>query len=207
MIDLYTFMTPNGFKASIALEELSLPYEVHRVNISHGDQHKAEYLAINPNSKIPAIVDREGPGGGPFTVIESGAILLYLAEKTGKLLPSDPRGRSEAIQWLMFQMGGVGPMFGQYGHFANFAPQKIPYAIERYTKERDRLLGVLNVRLAQHLFLGGAAYSVADIATYPWVVGLSSRNPGMLSGSPHVQRWVDEVGSRPAVQKGMKTPS
>jgi GST-like protein len=205
MIDLYTFTTPNGRKASIALEELGLPYKVHVVDIMKGDQFKPEYLAINPNNKIPAIVDHEGPGGKPLTVFESGAILLYLAEKTGKLLPADPRGRSEAVQWLMFQMSAVGPMLGQLGHFKRFAKEQIPYAIERYTKESERILAVMDKHLAQHEFLA-PKYSVADVATYPWLAGATQFYPELLPPVAHVRRWLDTVGARPAVQRGMKVP-
>ncbi|MCX7355524.1 MAG: glutathione S-transferase N-terminal domain-containing protein, partial [Alphaproteobacteria bacterium] len=167
MIDLYTWGTPNGRKASIALEELALPYKTHPIDIGKGDQVKPDYLAINPNGKIPAIVDPDGPDGKPMAVFESGAILIYLAEKAGKLLPKDARGRSVAIQWLMFQMGGVGPMFGQAHHFRRFAPEKIPYAVDRYTNETKRLYDVLDRRLKDVEFLAGD-YSIADIATYPW---------------------------------------
>ncbi|PTL81685.1 glutathione S-transferase N-terminal domain-containing protein [Vitiosangium sp. GDMCC 1.1324] len=205
MIELYTFTTPNGRKISIALEELGLPYKAHVVNITQGEQFKPEFLAINPNNKIPAIVDPQGPDGKPISVFESGAILLYLAEKTVKLLPGTPRGRSEAVQWLMFQMGGVGPMMGQLNHFARFAPEKIPYAIERYTKETERLLGVLDKHLAQREFLA-PEYSVADIATYPWVAGTAHSFPDLMKPVSHVRRWLDAVGARPAVQRGMKVP-
>ncbi len=209
MIELYTWRTPNGFKASIMLEEVDLPYEVHPVDLSRGEQFAPEFLAVNPNNKIPAIVDREGPGGKPFNVFESGAILLYLAEKTGRLLPRDPRRRSEAVQWLMFQMGGVGPMFGQYSHFAIYAQEKIPYAIERYRNESLRLLGVLEKRLALVEYLAGE-YSVADVATYPWVSALLPRFAhearDKIDGLPHVKRWLSLVGERPAVKKGLAVP-
>lgn len=205
MIDLYTFTTPNGRKVSIALEELGLPYNVHVVDITKGDQFKPEFLAINPNNKIPAIVDPQGPGAKPFSVFESGAILLYLAEKTGKLLPQDARGRTEAVQWLMFQMSGIGPMLGQLNHFKRFAKEQIPYAIDRYTQESARLLGVMDKHLAQHEFLA-PTYSVADIATYPWLAGTAQFYPELLQPVPHVRRWLDTVGARPAVQRGMKVP-
>jgi GSH-dependent disulfide-bond oxidoreductase len=205
MIDLYTFTTPNGRKVSIALEELGLPYKAHVVDITKGDQFKPEFLAINPNNKIPAIVDHQGPGGKPLSVFESGAILLYLAEKTGKLLPADPRARTEAVQWLMFQMSAVGPMLGQLGHFKRFAKEQIPYAIERYTKESERILGVMDKHLAQHEFLA-PEYSVADIATYPWLAGATQFYPELLPAVAHVRRWMDTVGARPAVQRGMKVP-
>src|SRR5258708_21894640 len=168
MIDLYTWGTPNGRKVSIMLEETGLPYRVHKVDISKNEQFKPEFLALNPNSKIPAIVDQEGPGGKPLPLFESGAILIYLAEKTGKLLPTDPAARYTVLQWLMFQMGGVGPMFGQVHHFLRAAPEPVPYAIERYGKETRRLYGVLDVQLGKAAYLAGE-YSIADIATYPWV--------------------------------------
>jgi GST-like protein len=204
MIDLYTWGTPNGRKASIALEELALPYKVHPIDIGKGDQFKPAYLTINPNGKIPAIVDPDGPDGKPISVFESGAILIYLAEKTGKLLPKDARGRSVAIQWLMFQMGGVGPMFGQAHHFRRFAPEKIPYAVDRYTNETRRLYGVLDRRLAETEHLAGD-YSIADIATYPWV----SRHEWQgvaLTEFPSVKRWFDALFARPAVARGMAVP-
>jgi GST-like protein len=205
VIDLYTFTTPNGRKVSIALEELGLPYTVHAVDISKGDQFKPEFLAINPNNKIPAIVDHQGPGGKPFSVFESGAILLYLAEKTGKLLPQDARGRTEAVQWLMFQMSGVGPMLGQLSHFKLAAKEPIPYAIERYTKEVERILGVMDKHFAQHEFLA-PEYSVADISTYPWLAGAKQFYPELIQPVANVQRWMETVGARPAVQRGMKVP-
>ncbi len=204
MIDLYTWGTPNGRKASIALEELALAYKVHAIDIGKGDQFKPDYLAINPNGKIPAIVDPDGPDGKPMAVFESGAILIYLAEKTGELLPKDARGRSVAIQWLMFQMGGVGPMFGQAHHFRRFAPEKIPYAVDRYTNETKRLYGVLDRRLKDVAFLAGD-YSIADIATYPWV----SRHEWQgvtLAEFPSVKRWFDALSARPAVARGMAVP-
>jgi GST-like protein len=205
MIDLYTWATPNGHKASIVLEELALDYRVHPIDIGNGEQFAAEYVAINPNGKIPTIVDQDGPGGGPFAVFESGAILIYLAEKTGRLLSPDPRLRSQAIQWLMFQVGGLGPMFGQAQHFRRFAPQPLPYAIERYSKEAARLYGVLDNRLGASEFLAEGDYSIADIATYPWVArhewqGIS------LADYANVRRWFEMVGRRAAVQKGMQVP-
>jgi GST-like protein len=209
MIQLYTARTPNGFKVSIALEELGLPYEVHVVRLGQGDQFKPEFLAISPNNKIPAIVDTEpfpetGPGR-PFSVFESGAILLYLAEKAGRLLPGDPEGRMVAIQWLMFQMGGVGPLLGQAGHFRRYAPEPIPYAVERYTNEARRLYGVLDRRLGQVPYLAGE-YSIADIATFPWL-----RRPDQqgveIADYPHVARWRAEVAARPAVVRGLAVPA
>jgi GST-like protein len=201
MIEVWSWPTPNGHKVHIALEELGLAYRVVPVDIGAGDQFRPEFLAINPNNRIPAIVDADGPGGTPITVFESGAILIYLAEKTGRLLPQDPHGRYSCLQWLMFQMGGIGPMFGQYNHFANYATEKIAYAIERYRNEMIRLHRVLEKRLAQTEFLAGGEYSIADIATYPWV-----RNPERraidLAAFPNLERWLETVGSRPAVQRG-----
>jgi len=205
MIDLYTWTTPNGRKVSIMLEELALPYRVHPVNIGQGEQFKPEYLKINPNGKIPSIVDPEGPDGEPITMMESGAILIYLAGKTGKLLPASVRDRYVALQWLMFQMGGVGPIFGQVHHFLRSAKEQVPYAIERYTKETRRLYGVLNERLKDREFLADG-YSVADIATYPWVARYEWHKTD-LSDFPHVKRWFDAISARPAVQRGMKVPS
>ena len=204
MIDLYTWTTPNGRKVSIMLEELALPYRVHTVNIGQGDQFKPEYLKINPNSKIPSIIDPEGPGGEPITMMESGAILIYLAGKTGKLLPAAVRGRYVALQWLMFQMGGVGPIFGQVHHFLRAAREQVPYAIERYTRETRRLYGVLNERLEDREFLADG-YSVADIATYPWVARHEWHKTD-LNDFAHVKRWFDAISARPAVQRGMKVP-
>jgi GST-like protein len=203
MIDLYTWTTPNGRKASIMLEEVGLPYRVHAIDISKGDQFKPEFVAINPNSKIPAIVDEDGPGGS-LPVFESGAILIYLAEKTGRLIGSGPRSRIEAIEWLMFQMGGIGPMFGQTHHFRRFAPEPVPYAIERYTKETQRLYGVLDKRLGEAEYLAGD-YSIADIATYPWTARHEWQGV-TLSDYPNVQRWYEAIGARPAVQRGMAVP-
>jgi GSH-dependent disulfide-bond oxidoreductase len=205
MIDLYTWGTPNGRKASIMLEELGLPYKVHRIDIGKGDQFKPEFVAINPNSKIPAIVDPDGPGGKPMAVFESGAILIYLAEKAGKLMLKDARGRSATLQWLMFQMGGVGPMFGQAHHFRRFAPEKIPYAVDRYTNETRRLYGVMDKRLAEVPYLAGD-YSIADIATYPWTARHEWQGVA-LTDVPNLKRWFDAISARPAVQKGMAVPA
>lgn len=204
MIDLYTWTTPNGRKVSIMLEETGLPYRVHAVNIGAGEQHSPEFLAISPNNRIPAIVDQEGPEGTPYALFESGAILLYLSWKTGRFLPSSPREKFEVIQWLMFQMGGVGPMFGQVHHFLRSAPAPVPYAIERYSKETRRLYRVLNTHLETHEYLG-SEYSVADIATYPWVARHEWHKVDLLE-FPAVKRWFDQVGARPAVQLGMKVP-
>jgi GST-like protein len=205
MIDLYTWPTPNGHKAAIMLEETGADYRVHPVDIANGEQFAPAYAAINPNGKIPAIVDQDGPGGGPFAVFESGAILVYLAEKTGRCLSVDPRRRSQAIQWLMFQVGGIGPMFGQAQHFRRFAPQPLPYAIERYSKEAARLYGVLDKRLAVSEFVAEDDYSIADIACYPWVARHAWQGVA-LTDYPHVGRWVATVGGRPAVQRGMQVP-
>ncbi len=204
MIDLYTWTTPNGRKASIMLEETGLPYRVHPIDISKGDQFKPEFVAINPNSKIPAIVDEEGPDGRPINVFESGAILIWLAEKTGKFLGPDKRRRVEAIEWLMFQMGGVGPMFGQAHHFRKFAPEPVPYAIERYSKEARRLYGVLDKRLGEAEHLAGD-YSIADMATYPWVARHEWQGVD-LADFANVKRWYEAIGARPAVQRGMAVP-
>jgi GST-like protein len=204
MIDLYTWPTPNGHKAAIMLEECALEYRVHPVDIANGEQLDPEYVAINPNGKIPTIVDQDGPGGTPFAVFESGAILIYLAEKTGRFLSAEPRPRSQAIQWLMFQVGAIGPMFGQAHHFRRFAPKPLPYAIERYSKEAARLYGVLDKRLAVSEFLAGE-YSIADIASYPWVVRHEWQGVA-LSDHPNVSRWVEMIGQRAAVQRGMQVP-
>ncbi|MCY1044632.1 glutathione S-transferase N-terminal domain-containing protein [Corallococcus sp. bb12-1] len=207
MIDLYTFKTPNGRKISIALEELGIPYKTHVVDISKGDQFKPEFLAINPNNKIPAIVDHAAPGGTPLSLFESGAILLYLAEKTGTLMPTDPRGKAEVTQWLMFQMGGVGPMLGQLNHFEVYAPTKVPYAIDRFRAESKRILGVLDKHLGSRDYLA-AHYSIADIATYPWLKAVHG-NPKFaefFQDTPNILQWLHRVGSRPAVQRGMQIP-
>jgi GST-like protein len=208
MIEVWSWPTPNGHKVHIALEELDLPYTVVPVDISQGEQFKPEFLAITPNHRIPAIVDDApafgAPGGKPFALFESGAILIYLSEKSGgKLIPADPAGRYACLQWIMFQMGGVGPMFGQYNHFARYAPEKIPYAIERYTSELQRMHRVLDRRLSEAAFLAGPDYSMADIATFPWV-----RNPDRrgidLGDYPNVKRWHDVIAVRPAVQRGVE---
>ncbi|MBI3451422.1 MAG: glutathione S-transferase N-terminal domain-containing protein [Rhodospirillales bacterium] len=205
MIDLYTWGTPNGRKASIMLEELGLPYKVHPIDIGKGDQFTPEFLAINPNNRIPAIIDPQGPGGQPLTLFESGAILAYLADKTGRFYPADPRKRYIVLQWLMFQMGGVGPMFGQAHHFMRNPKEEVPYAIARYGAEAKRLYGVMNVRLGQAEFLGSGEYTIADIATYPWVARHDWHRVD-LNEFPNVKRWYDAIGARPAVQKGMKVP-
>lgn len=207
MIDLYTFTTPNGRKPAILLEELQMPYTIHAVNIGKGEQFAPEFVAINPNSKIPAIVDRDND----LAVFESGAILIYLAEKAGKLLPTalgaspatQLAQRMQVIEWLMFQMASVGPMFGQFGHFRNFAPEPVPYALSRYEKETLRLLGVMDRQLAKTPYLAGD-YSIADIATFPWVASATTPYMGLsLDEFPQVQRWIDTLQARPAVQVGM----
>ncbi len=201
-IDLYYWPTPNGWKISIMLEELELPYNVVPINIAAGDQFEEDFLKISPNNKMPAIVDPEGPDGEPISVFESGAILIYLAEKTGKLLPQTPRERYETLQWLMFQMGGVGPMLGQAHHFRQYAPETIPYAVERYTTEAARLYGVMDQRLSGTEYIAGAEYTIADIAVYPWVV--SHENQGQrLEDYPNLNRWFEAVASRPAVKRGL----
>ena len=203
MLDLHFWPTPNGKKVSILLEELGLPYNLVPCNIGRGDQFKPEFLKITPNHRIPALVDSEGPGGKPFTLFESAAILIYLSEKTGgKLIPKDPIGRYKCLEWMMFQMGGVGPMFGQWNHFAAYAVEKIPYAIERYTNEVKRLHRVLEHRLEDAPFLAGNEYSMADIITFPWIRGAERRNID-LADYPSVKRWHDEIAARPAVQRGV----
>ena len=203
MIELYTWGTPNGKKVSIMLEEIGMAYEVHPVDLSRGDQLKPEYLAINPNNKIPAIIDSDGPDGKPFKLFESGAILLYLAEKSGKLWVADMRQRYTVMQWLMFQMGGVGPMFGQANYFYRLE-EKVPYAIERFHKEARRLYNVLDQQLKREEYLAGE-YSIADIATYTWV-GRHDGHHVKLEEYPNVKRWFDAISKRPAVQRGMEVP-
>lgn len=207
MIDLYTWGTPNGRKVSIMLEELGLDYAVHPIDITKGDQMTPEFLAINPNNKIPAIVDSAGPDGAPITVFESGAILIYLAEKTGSdLLPMSGPKRYEALEWLMLQMGGVGPIFGQVHHFWKFAKEDVPYAKERFKDEMLRLYGVLDKRLGETEHLAGDAYSVADIATYPWVARFGW-HPCDLNDYCNVMRWYDRLSEREAVKRGMIVPN
>jgi GST-like protein len=203
MIQLYTWATPNGKKVSVMLEEVELSYEVHPINIAKGDQLKPEYLAINPNNKIPAIIDTDGPGGKPLKLFESGAILMYLAEKTGKFLPQEMAKRYEVIQWLMFQMGGVGPMFGQANYFYRLE-EKVPFAIDRYYKEAIRLYKVLEQTLGQRDYLAGD-YSIADIATYPWI-GRHEGHNVKLEEFPNVKRWFETISQRPAVKRGMAVP-
>jgi GST-like protein len=204
MIEVYSWPTPNGHKVHIMLEECGLPYRVHPVDIGAGAQFEPGFLAISPNNKIPAITDPDGPDGpegAPMSLFESGAILLYLAGKTGRFLPAGTAARYDVLQWLMFQMGGVGPMLGQAHHFRIYAPEKIPYAVDRYTNEAKRLYGVMDKRLAKSPYLGGPEYSIADIAVYPWL--RSWKNQGIdWNDFPHLRAWFDEIGARPAVQRG-----
>lgn len=206
MIELYTWGTPNGRKVSIMLEEVGLPYNTHAVNISKDEQFAPDFLKVSPNNKIPAIVDPDGPGGKPISLFESGAILFYLAEKTGKLLPADPAARYETMVWLMFQMAGVGPMFGQAHHFRRFAKEQVPYAIDRYTNETHRIYGVMDKRLGEVPYLAGQDYTIADVATYPWVARWEWHGIDWAN-YPNLKRWFDAVGARPAVQKGMAVPA
>jgi len=201
MIDLYYWPTPNGWKISIALEEMGLPYHVLPVDIGHGEQFEASFVAISPNARMPAIVDRDPEGGGPpIPVFESGAILLYLASKSGRFLPADPRGRIDVIQWLMWQVGGLGPMLGQHGHFALYAQEKLPYAIERYRRETERLYGVLDRRLEGRAHVCGE-YSIADMACWPWIVTWKAQGIP-LERFPNLRRWYDALKQRPALRRG-----
>jgi GST-like protein len=203
LIDLYYWPTPNGWKVSIALEELELAYRTIPVHIGRGAQFEPDFLAISPNNRIPAIVDRDPEGGGePISVFESGAILLYLAEKTGRLIPTDPRDRKQVIEWLMWQMGGLGPMLGQAHHFRTYAPEKIQYGIDRYTNEASRLYGVLDRQLEGKEYIGGD-YSIADIACWPWIVP-HERQGQKLEDTPNLKRWYERVKQRPAVQRGFE---
>jgi GSH-dependent disulfide-bond oxidoreductase len=203
MIEVYSWATPNGHKVHIMLEECGLAYRVIPVDIGAGDQFKPEFLAISPNNKIPAIVDSDGPDGKPMALAESGAILLYLSGKTGKFLPQSTRGKYEVLQWLMFQMGHVGPMLGQAHHFRVYAPEKIAYAVDRYTNEAKRLYAVMNGRLAQARYFGGDEYTIADIAIFPWL--RSWKNQGIdWNDYPHLKGWFDEVAKRPAVVRGVE---
>lgn len=203
MIEVYSWATPNGHKVHIMLEECGLPYRAHAVDIGTGDQFKPEFLAISPNNKIPAIVDPVGPDGAPISLFESGAILMYLAAKTGLFLPATTRGRYEMLEWLMFQMGGVGPMLGQAHHFRIYAPEKIEYAVNRYTNEAKRLYGVMNKRLAKSKYMAGAEYTIADIAIFPWL--RSWKNQGIdWVDYPHLKGWFDEIAARPAVRRGVE---
>ena len=201
MIELYTSATPNGQKIHIMLEETALPYRLHWVDLRKGEQFDPEFLKISPNNKIPVILDRDGPGGEPFSVFESGAILIYLAEKTGKFLPAEPRARTRVLEWLMFQVGGVGPMLGQAHHFRAYAREKIPYAIERYTNEGARIYRVLDKRLSEQEYLAGD-YSIADMAVFPWI-RLHERQGQDMADHPHLSRWFDAITARPAVARDM----
>ena len=205
MIDLYTWKTPNGRKVSVMLEECGLRYNTHAIDIGKDEQFTPQFLALNPNGKIPALADSQGPDGKPITLFESGAILVYLAGKTGKFLPAADRDKYLALQWLLWQMGGVGPMFGQVHHFLRAAKEQVPYAIGRYTKEKDRLYGVLDRRLGEAEYLAGE-YSIADIATYPWVARHEWHKTELVD-FPNVKRWYDAIGARPAVQRGMAVPA
>ena len=214
IIQLYTLQTPNGQKVSVALEEMGLPYEVHRISFDTNDQKSAEFLSLNPNGKIPAIIDPHGPEDKPIGLFESGAILIYLADKTGQLIPEDAAGRYETMQWVFFQMGGVGPMFGQFGHFFKFAADKVannPYPTERYRNEAMRLLGVLEGRLSTRQWMMGDLYTIADVAIFPWVRGLSVFYGGdealELKSFPAVMDWVARAESRPASIRGLDVPA
>ena len=203
MIEVYSWATPNGHKVHIMLEECGLPYKAIPVDIGTGDQFAPGFLAISPNNKIPAIVDPDGPDGKPISMFESGAILLYLAGKTGKFLPTDVRGRYRALEWLMFQMGSVGPMLGQAHHFRMYAPEKIEYAVNRYSNEAKRLYGVMDRRLAKSKYIAGPDYGIADIAIFPWL--RSWKNQGIdWSEFPHLKGWFDEIAARPAVMRGVE---
>lgn len=214
ILQLYSLQTPNGHKVSIALEELALPYEAHRISFDTDDQKSAEFLSLNPNGKIPAIIDPNGPDGKPIGLFESGAILVYLAEKTGKLIPADAAGRYETLQWVFFQMGGIGPMFGQFGHFFKYASDKVAnnsYPTERYRGETKRLLGVLEKHLANRNWMMGDLYTIADIAIFPWVRGVDVFYGGAevldLKGFPAVMDWLKRAESRPASERGLNVPA
>jgi GSH-dependent disulfide-bond oxidoreductase len=205
MIDVYTWPTPNGHKVHVMLEEcgfaLGRDWLAHPVHIGKGEQFTPEFLTISPNNKIPALVDPKGPDGKPISLFESGAILIYLAAKTGKFMPASDRGKYEVLQWLMFQMGGVGPMLGQAHHFRIYAPEKVPYAIERYTNEARRLYGVMDRQLAHHRYIAGKSYSIADIAIFPWVRSWAHQGIDWAD-YPRLKEWFDTIGARPAVQRG-----
>ena len=205
MIDLYTWGTPNGRKVSVMLEELELPYNVFPINITKDEQFDPDFLKISPNNKIPAIVDHDGPGGEPISVFETGAILIYLADKTGRFLPKEPKDYYDVMQWLMFQMGGVGPMLGQAHHFRRFAPEQIPYAVDRYTNETARLYGVIDRQVADHEWRAADEYTIADIATFPWIARHEWQGQN-LDDFPNLKRWYEANWSRPAVQKGFEVP-
>jgi GSH-dependent disulfide-bond oxidoreductase len=202
-IDVYYWPTPNGHKVTIFLEEAGLPYNIVPVNIGSGDQFKDEFLEISPNNKMPAITDPEGPDGEPISIFESGAILMYLGEKTAKFLPVDARARYRTIEWLMFQMGGVGPMLGQNHHFRQYAPEKIEYAIERYTNEATRLYNVMDKRLENNEFIAGSEYTIADMAIWPWLTNHEKQGQN-LGSHPNLARWYWEMDARPAVKKALE---
>ena len=203
MIDLYTWTTPNGHKIHIMLEEVGLEYKAHPISIGKGDQFGEEFLKISPNNKIPAMVDHDGPNGKPYSLFESGAMLIYLAEKTGRLLPSDTVKRNDVMQWLMFQMASIGPMLGQAHHFNKYAPEKIDYAVKRYESEANRLYGVMDRRLADFKFLAGNDYSIADIATWPWLRSAETQGVN-IDDYPNVRRWFEMIGDRENVKKGLQ---
>ena len=202
MIDLYSWATPNGHKIHIMLEETGLPYRVHPVNIGAGDQFKPEFLKISPNNKMPAMVDSDGPDGKSISMFESGAMLIYLASKSGRFLPEDLRDRWSTLQWLMFQMGAVGPMLGQAHHFLTYAPEKIPYAMQRYSKEANRLYGVMERRLTESEYIACGEYTIADMAIMPWL-RFPARQGVNIVDYPHVKKWFDDIAARPAVQRGL----
>ena len=202
-LDLYYWPTPNGHKIAIFLEETGMPYNIVPVDITAGDQYKEEFLKISPNNKMPAIVDPEGPDGEPTSLFESGAILIYLSEKTGKFLPSSPRERYAVLQWLFFQVAHVGPMLGQAHHFRKYAPEEVPYAIDRYTNEAARLYGVMDRRLGESEYIAGAEYTIADIAIYPWLVSHEDQGQRM-EDYPNLARWYEKVGSREAVRRALE---
>jgi len=202
-IDVYSWATPNGHKVHIMLEECRLAYVAHPVNIGKGDQFAADFLAISPNNKIPAIVDPAGPDGKPISLFESGAILVYLAGKTGKFMPTGDRAKYDVLQWLMFQMGGVGPMLGQAHHFRMYAPEKVPYAIDRYSNEARRIYGVIDRQLSKTRFIAGKTYSIADIAIFPWLRSWEKQGI-VLDDYPHLKAWFDAIAARPAVQRGVQ---
>ncbi|ROO27635.1 glutathione S-transferase [Salinisphaera orenii MK-B5] len=203
MIDLYTWTTPNGHKVHIMLEEIGLEYTAHPINIGKGDQFGEDFLKISPNNKIPAMVDQDGPNGKPYAMFESGAMLIYLAEKTGRLLPEDTVKRHDVMQWLMFQMASVGPMLGQAHHFNRYAPEKIEYAVKRYENEANRIYGVMDRRLAEHKFLAGNDYSIADIATWPWLRSAETQGVN-IDDYPNVRRWFEMIGDRDNVKAGLR---
>jgi GST-like protein len=207
MIELYSWTTPNGHKIHIMLEETGLPYRVHKINLGAKEQTAPDYLKINPNGKIPAIIDTDGavddPGGKPLAIFESAAILVHLAQKSGQFLPTEPRARYSTLEWLMFQIANIGPMYGQAFHFRSVAPERVPYAIDRYTNEVGRLLGVMDKRLWEHPYLAGTEYTIADIASWPWVRNSQSFGFNM-ENYPNVQRWVGVIAERPGVRRGLK---